>query len=533
MKQYLAQASGPGAGSSSAFFARAFGLQHNKASLARSASFSSMSDSSFLAPGGLLSPSTDGTFTAPHKTQVSRFSCRSLAIGSWRRVGCSAMDLVVFYSPSQMRLMYYINNDSIGFKIEYPFSAIQQIFVQSRADSGSDTSGSLDNNNIMGDLVVILNQPPQFWMESSDMSGGWFETDDFTEDRQATRVLEHRLTGPLKELEQQLTELLSLHTETLTSALPNGAATRANRSSSVSSVSSNANLSSTTRMMNALSFTTSAPVSPLVAGSDAFRSMMPPMPPASQRVDGGVNNFSGFTPQYMPGTLASGSKPSHRRTRSRSVPAVIDFSYMNPVVNPGFAYHGTTDLAAAAAAAGMAPIASHPTPPPMTQMLSEPLQMLHEPSHMSMAMDVVPAPSPSPHVNPPLRIDPHSQPPSTPFMDPYSYALMSAGGGADGAAVPPDTSYSGLATPISAVEDLGPGMNPYWVPSSAATDGVGVSVYADDMVMAPDDVVAGTPMQESTDMFENTFVKPDFVTNGTSAGDELLDIGLLGINGSV
>ena len=35
------------------------------------------------------------------KVVIQHFACRSLSIGTWRRVGQSTMDLVIFYSPGQ------------------------------------------------------------------------------------------------------------------------------------------------------------------------------------------------------------------------------------------------------------------------------------------------------------------------------------------------------------------------------------------------------------------------------------------------
>ena len=64
------------------------------------------------------------------KVVIHHFACRSLSIGSWRRVGQSAMDLVVFYSPEKFCITYYINNDSAGYKIEYPFSYIKNISLE-------------------------------------------------------------------------------------------------------------------------------------------------------------------------------------------------------------------------------------------------------------------------------------------------------------------------------------------------------------------------------------------------------------------
>src|SRR3954470_13326484 len=37
---------------------------------------------------------------------ISHFTCRSLTVGSWRRIGQNAMDLVVFYSPDKACMTY-------------------------------------------------------------------------------------------------------------------------------------------------------------------------------------------------------------------------------------------------------------------------------------------------------------------------------------------------------------------------------------------------------------------------------------------
>ncbi|KAK7204291.1 hypothetical protein BZA70DRAFT_290267 [Myxozyma melibiosi] len=572
MKHYLAQASGPSAGTSSAFFARAFGLGQgapNKAALARSASFSNMSDHSYYMRNyastnfnnaDVVAPSASSTNNS--KTPVCQFTARSLTIGSWRRVAGTAMDLVIFYSPSQSRFTYYINNDSVGFKIEFPFSAVKQIFVQPAPSTGEDAGEAGDESAVsaQGDIVVILSHPPQFYMESSGSTSGWFETDDFTEDQQASRVMEHRFSGPLKVLEQQLSELLCLRTDMLT------ATTRANRSSSASSASTTTTSSSTTKMLNALSFTTSAPVSPLVAGAVVESGGgLAPFP--TQTTTAGFGSSAAgmpfsFAPQYAPSSgfaVPAGKPRTHRRTRSRSVPATIDFSYMN-AASPGFMYH--SDMAAmsaassqaaavaAAAAAAAAQAASHT--PSMNEAISQTAQTSGVPADVD-----VPAGTSSLQMAPlvqdlggstrspglgmggqHLRIDTASAP-ATPFLDPYSYALLSANSTTGGA---PEGNYSELLTPNPSAaasvpataptpSDLEPGMNPYWM---HAAGGGSEDIVVEDMGLA---VAAAGDVSAEAAIFENQFVEPDFgggpTTETTSAGDELLDIGLLGINGGV
>jgi len=77
-------------------------------------------------PEGLLAPE----HATPGKIVIQHFTCRSLSIGTWRRVGQNAMDLVIFYSPEKAIITYYINNDSAGYKIEFPFAYIKSIELE-------------------------------------------------------------------------------------------------------------------------------------------------------------------------------------------------------------------------------------------------------------------------------------------------------------------------------------------------------------------------------------------------------------------
>jgi hypothetical protein len=173
-----------------------------------------MSGQGFPYNGGLML----NTDTTSGKTVIQHFHCRSLSVGTWRRVGQSVMDLVIFYSPEKACITYYIHNDAAGYKIEYPFAWIKNISleqgdVQSAAEGASQKSGG---------LVVELTRPPKFYMDSSG-SGGFYECGDFTEDQQASRIFVHHLGGPSKVLSGQLAKLVCLwsHTKTdITSSIP-------------------------------------------------------------------------------------------------------------------------------------------------------------------------------------------------------------------------------------------------------------------------------------------------------------------------
>ncbi|KAJ4323322.1 Transcription factor [Neodidymelliopsis sp. IMI 364377] len=224
------------------------------------------------------------TDTSSSKVVITHFSVRSLSVGSWRRVGQSAMDLVIFYSPEKCCITYYINNDSAGYKIEYPFSYIKNISL----DNGDMATNAEGASQRQGGLVVELNRPPLFFMDSSG-SGGFFQCGDFTEDQQASQVMVHHLGGHPKVLSGQLAKLVSLE------AFQN----RHN-------------------MYDPHAIAVSAPVSPI-----NFR-------PASQpnhlvHPHSGMFHDSHLTPGPFP-------PRGHKRQRSRSVPVAVDFSMLrNPM----------------------------------------------------------------------------------------------------------------------------------------------------------------------------------------------------------
>ncbi|KAI9711757.1 MAG: hypothetical protein M1820_001902 [Bogoriella megaspora] len=214
------------------------------------------------------------------KVVIQHFNCRSLSIGSWRRIGQAAMDLVIFYSPDRATVTYYINNDSAGYKIEYPFSYIKNITLES-GDVLANAEGAAQRP---GGLVVELNRPPLFYMDSSG-SGGFYQCGDFTEEQQASQILTHHLGGHPKVLSGQLAKLVSLESFQ-------------NR-----------------HFQDPNQFPVSAPVSPV----GNFR-------PASQPNQMGPPSLH-FSHDNHP--MAMGMPPrGHKRQRSRSVPVAIDFSML-------------------------------------------------------------------------------------------------------------------------------------------------------------------------------------------------------------
>jgi hypothetical protein len=193
------------------------------------------------------------------------------------------MDLVIFYSPEKCCITYYINNDSAGYKIEYPFAFIKNISLEN-GDPASNAEGAAQRP---GGLIVELTRPPNFFMDSSG-SGGFYQCGDFTEDQQASHCMTHHLGGHPKILSGQLAKLVALES-----------------------------FQSRHHVFDPSAIAMSAPVSPINHR------------PASQ-----PNHHAAQHPMSMfhdtPFGIGVGLNVprGHKRQRSRSVPVAIDFSML-------------------------------------------------------------------------------------------------------------------------------------------------------------------------------------------------------------
>lgn len=220
---------------------------------------------------------------------IHHLTCRSLSIGKWTRVGQNTMDLIIFYSPDKCTMTYYINNEQAGYKIEYPFSHIKNIFLEN--NEGDPTK--------LGGIVIELNCPPNFWMDSSPTTNGFFRCGDFTEDLQASQCLVHHLGGNPKVLSGQLAKLVSLE-----------------------SFMNRHNAHHHFADPHALSI--SAPVSP-TARPSSQPSFQPHMPVFQDQQWGMSQMHSGMRPPH-----------GHKRQRSKSVPGPVDFAMFQNQPMPSF-----------------------------------------------------------------------------------------------------------------------------------------------------------------------------------------------------
>ncbi|MCJ1281461.1 hypothetical protein MMC26_000780 [Xylographa opegraphella] len=234
----------------------------------------------------------------PQKVVIHHFDCKNLSIGTWRRIGQNAMDLVVFYSVGERPcLTYYINNESSGYKIEFPFSYIKNITLDNSRAEGTGTRPP--------GLIVELNRRPNFYMDSTSCNG-FYQCGDFTEDQQASQVMTHYLGGDPAKLSSQLAKLTVLESfqNRLNPWFDLGAMVPPARDFNPAAPSA--------RNLNAIA--PSAPISPVLDRPASQPTNMGP-PPLNH-----FKEFDGFGMNLNP------HMRGHKRTRSRSVPAAFDIS---------------------------------------------------------------------------------------------------------------------------------------------------------------------------------------------------------------
>ena len=186
-------------------------------------------------------------------------------------------------------MTYYINNEQAGYKIEYPFSSIKNIFLESNDG---------DPSQIGGGIVIELNRTPNFMMDSSPTTTGFFPCGDFTEDMQASHCLVHHLGGNPKVLSSQLAKLVSLE--------------------------SFMNRHNPQPFADPHALAVSAPVSPIARPSS--------QPSFQQPHVGMFQETWGISNMHSGGMRPQG----HKRQRSRSVPGPIDFAMFQHQPMPSF-----------------------------------------------------------------------------------------------------------------------------------------------------------------------------------------------------
>ncbi|KAF9523539.1 hypothetical protein CPB83DRAFT_839625 [Crepidotus variabilis] len=129
---------------------------------------------------------------------ITIIPCADLSVGTWRRIASTINnhDLVVYTSKRNQCLTWFIHSAGYGFKMDLPFSTIV------------DTEYKIVSTHA-GIASLTLSQPPVFYMQSKTTTGNhaWKRVSDWTEERQATKILRHTLVASAEHLSQFLRTL--------------------------------------------------------------------------------------------------------------------------------------------------------------------------------------------------------------------------------------------------------------------------------------------------------------------------------------
>jgi hypothetical protein len=143
---------------------------------------------------------------------IDRLTIETLSIGTWHRVACSSMDLICYFSATDGRFTYYINNSATGFKIEYPVVSVAGIKLEHmvRTDPINGTGQPLrEEAKHRARIMIELTQPPLFFSETRG-AGGWQHCHDFTQGLVASQIFLHTLVGPYDTLHRELQGLAAI-----------------------------------------------------------------------------------------------------------------------------------------------------------------------------------------------------------------------------------------------------------------------------------------------------------------------------------
>ncbi|KAH9925536.1 uncharacterized protein B0H18DRAFT_1008884 [Fomitopsis serialis] len=120
---------------------------------------------------------------------VRLISCTDLAIGTWRRIATlqDRYDLLAYVCEAKQCVAWYVQCDGTGFKMEIPFGTITDVTIDGVSPG-------------MAMVCLRLSRPPSFFLESRPALGAdasatrfWKPCSDWTEDRQASKMLQHEL----------------------------------------------------------------------------------------------------------------------------------------------------------------------------------------------------------------------------------------------------------------------------------------------------------------------------------------------------
>ncbi|KAF8736591.1 hypothetical protein AX14_014325 [Amanita brunnescens Koide BX004] len=144
------------------------------------------------APGALSSAPDSNFYNAAHdEMPVTCIPCKSLTIGTWRRITIAGgrPDLIAYVCESSQCLTWFIQSEGWSFKMTIPLrNVIQTNFVNEKPGFGT--------------LSFHLSESPHFYLKENgqERQYGWKRCDDWTEDCQASKILQHDLSGETLQL---------------------------------------------------------------------------------------------------------------------------------------------------------------------------------------------------------------------------------------------------------------------------------------------------------------------------------------------
>lgn len=155
-------------------------------------------DSPTFSPLGHVTPNL--TPTTPHHVALPPifFPTLSLTIGNWRRL---SPQISLAYYPSTDIMSYHMTSEKTQFRMQFPFSAIDEIHV------------SRNPNDTLGALNLTLTAAPSFSIQTPKAPGRWVACHDFSEGKQASHVTTHICNGPATVLQQQLSRVFALRSD--------------------------------------------------------------------------------------------------------------------------------------------------------------------------------------------------------------------------------------------------------------------------------------------------------------------------------
>lgn len=144
--------------------------------------------------------------TLHEEDPITIIPCVELVVGTWRRVAAvvGKYDLVAYLCDGRHKLSWFICSDGCGFKMDIPFETI----IDTKFNNASPG---------MGQATFVLSRPPSFFREISlppsapdtKPAKAWKQCADWTENMQATKVLQHDLVGAAIQLAHVLRTIAS------------------------------------------------------------------------------------------------------------------------------------------------------------------------------------------------------------------------------------------------------------------------------------------------------------------------------------